>query len=273
MDLDAQGHFPLAREFAEEFLRLIPSDSTHLAVFPFYLAYRALVRAKVNLLTLTSPEVPDDVKSSALDQLKTYLILATRYSLKGLDPVVFCFCGLSGSGKSTLAQSLADILGAERISSDFVRKALAGVPPLMSSGSPLHGGIYTPEMSQRVYDLLRTRAIEKAQRSGVAIVDATYLKQSYRRELSDSARRAGVKTVWIALDEGKEFLEERIRGRKVSESEATVEVLHHQQEEWEVPIEEETILYLPATTSLEFLGHALVSAHLRGLAPLCMVKR
>jgi predicted kinase len=104
-------------------------------------------------------------------------------------------------------------------------------------------------------------------------VDATYLKQSYRRELSDSARRAGVKTVWIALDEGKEFLEERIRGRKVSESEATVEVLHHQQEEWEVPIEEETILYLPATTSLEFLGHALVSAHLRGLAPLCMVKR
>lgn len=266
MDLDAQGHYPFAREFAERFFQLIPSDSTHFVVLPFYLAYRAMVRAKVSLLTLVSPEVPDPLKSDAYDQLKTYLTLATRYAFNGFDPTIFAFCGLSGSGKSTLAEGLKDLISVERIASDRVRKALAGIPPLSSSSSSLFGGIYTPEMSRRVYDTMRARAVEQAQKTGVAIVDATYLKGSYRRELSDFAQNAGVRTVWIALDEAKEVLEERVRNRRGSESEATVEVLHHQLKSWEIPVMEDIVLYLPATASLEFLGHALIFAHLRYLS-------
>lgn len=267
MDLEAEGYGALARFFAEAFLRELPEDPSHRAILPFYLAYRAMVRAKVNLLTLQSPEVPDPVKAEAFHNLKRYLALALRYSLKGLDPLLLVFSGPSGSGKSFLAEGLCQLLGVERQASDRIRKALAGIAPLERSDSPVEGGIYTREMSERTYRTMAFQGLSHARKQGIGVLDATYLEPAFRKELEELAGKEGIPVLWVVLDEGLSFLKERVSRRKDSESEATLEVLEKQWQRWQIPIEPGyDVLYLPATTSLEFLGHALVYHHLRRIA-------
>jgi hypothetical protein len=91
--------------------------------------------------------------------------------------LVVVICGLSGSGKSHLAGALSAESGSAVISSDVVRKQLAGLDPLERAGA----SHYTNDFSARTYAELGRLAAAELERHGVVIVDATFRHAEDRR--------------------------------------------------------------------------------------------
>ena len=110
---------------------------------------------------------------------------------------VFGLAGESGSGKSTVAQKLSRALRLELLSSDQIRKEIAGV---VGSGRADWGkGIYSAEWTNRTYAQLlrRSGAIVK---SGVGVIlDASFLEPLRRLELARAhpGRQSALRVVLI----------------------------------------------------------------------------
>ena len=122
-------------------------------------ACRALVRAKV--AALRSPLRPGE--------LGQFLETAKRLFWLARGPVTVFVCGPAGSGKTTLASELARTSGLPHLSSDVVRKAMAGVAPTAT----IDKSGYSAAASRRTYAELGRRARAHAVDRG-SIVDATF---------------------------------------------------------------------------------------------------
>ena len=96
------------------------------------------------------------------------------------NPVVIF--GLSGSGKSFLSSLLNKYFGYEWIRSDVIRKELAGIKPQESAKAEFGKGIYTEEMTKKVYEEMIRRAKELVEKGKKVVLDATFLKR-WQREL------------------------------------------------------------------------------------------
>ena len=75
MDLALHGRRDLARAFAEAYFRA-SGDEEGRALLPFYTAYRAAVRGKVEGLKLAEPEVPEAERAAALIKARAHWLLA-----------------------------------------------------------------------------------------------------------------------------------------------------------------------------------------------------
>ncbi len=106
----------------------VTGDYGGLALLRLYAVYRALVRAKIALIRLQQPRVPQHVRLRQHTSFEHYLVLAERLRQPG-PRILAVMTGLSGSGKSTVAQSLACALGGVRLRSDVERKRLHGMAP------------------------------------------------------------------------------------------------------------------------------------------------
>jgi predicted kinase len=95
--------------------------------------------------------------------------LAERLCWRARGPVVIVVCGPAGSGKSTLAGDLARRSRLPVVSSDVLRKRLAGVA-LGERARPEH---YTEEFTRAVYLALAREAPARLEGRGGVIVDAT----------------------------------------------------------------------------------------------------
>jgi uncharacterized protein len=150
MDLEQLG----APEAAAHFLGQYSEYSGDLAppsLWHHYVAYRAFVRAKVSLIQ-TRQGAPG--AEAASRRLVTTALRHLRTSAVGLTLVG----GLPGSGKSTLSGALADRLGVTLLSSDRLRKELAGIPAEQSAATGYGEGLYTPDWTARTYAALLERA-------------------------------------------------------------------------------------------------------------------
>src|SRR5262249_5650864 len=128
MDLKFRGRPDLAAVLADEYSRAA-GDEEGRQLLPFYTAYRAAVRGKVEGFELSEPEVPADEKAAAARRAKAHWLLAlAELEEPGRRPGLVLVGGLPGTGKSTLARGLATAAGFGVIRSDVVRKELAGVP-------------------------------------------------------------------------------------------------------------------------------------------------
>ena len=96
------------------------------ALVPFYVSYRAAVRAKVNAIKAGSSEVSAGERTRAqLDARAQWLVALGALEERGQRPCLVLVGGLPGTGKSTLARALASHAGFEVVRSDQVRKELA----------------------------------------------------------------------------------------------------------------------------------------------------
>src|SRR5262249_9327592 len=134
-------------------------DEQGRALLPFYTAYRAAVRAKVEGLELLEEEVPADERARALRRARAHWLLG----LEALEeperrPCLVMVAGLPGSGKSTLARALAEAAGFAVVRSDVVRKELAGLPLSGNSPVPRTENIYTDQWNERTYSECLRRA-------------------------------------------------------------------------------------------------------------------
>ena len=218
MDLMAKGLRPLAWRFINTWAART-GDYEGLTLLPLYAAYRALVRAKVALLS------GGDAQGFA-----TYWTLAQDLARGPSCPRLVVTMGLSGSGKSTLARRLADELGAVWLRSDVERKRLHGLAPAErpSPGSNL----YSAEATRRTYARLGTLAETLLAAGLPVVVDAACLRRDEREALRALAARLGVAFSLVVCTAEPGRLRERILVRQqagTDPSDATPDVLALQQ--------------------------------------------
>ncbi len=140
------------------------------ALIAFYAAYRALVRAKIALVRgaqLPGSSVEHGKQSAHARDL---ISLAERFAWRARRPLVIVVCGVPASGKSHLARALAEQSGLSHLSSDVIRKRLAGLRP--TERAP--GETYSADWDARTYAELGGRAADALAGHGGVIVDATY---------------------------------------------------------------------------------------------------
>jgi 2-phosphoglycerate kinase len=128
MDLEQLGAQEAAAYFLAQYSKY-SGDPAPPSLWHHYVAYRAYVRAKVSLIQARqgAPGAEGAAGRLALTALRHLRSSAVCLVIVG---------GLPGSGKSTLSGALADRLGVSLISSDRVRKELAGIPAEQSTAAP-----------------------------------------------------------------------------------------------------------------------------------------
>jgi aminoglycoside phosphotransferase family enzyme/predicted kinase len=194
MDLMFHGGTDLAPDFAEAYFQAA-SDPEGRALLPFYTAYRAAVRAKVEALKRAEPEVPPAEQAAALARARAYWLLALGLlEDAGRRPCLILVGGLPGAGKSTLSRGLAANAGFAVVRSDVVRKELAGISSahdsaVRTSPSDNEQGLYTPEWTERTYAECLTRAEALLFDGRRVVVDASFRREADRRRFLDAAAR------------------------------------------------------------------------------------
>lgn len=252
MDLLHHHQHELASRFLNRYLELT-GDYAGLSVLPFYLCYRALVRAKVNALRMEQKDIPLDEKKKMIDEFKSYLELATRFTQRPTAKLII-MSGMSASGKSSISQLLLDKLGAIRIRSDIERKRLFGALSTDNAtnkvGKNINTGIYSAEASKLTYEklIVLTSIIIKAGYS--AIVDAAFLKHTQREPFQKLAEQLCVPYTILQISAPAEILRQRIMQRKNDISDADLTVLEHQLTNWQ-PLAEEEMNYAVDVDSSE----------------------
>lgn len=229
MDLTFRGRRDLAAAFADAYFRAA-NDAEGRQLLPFYVAYRAAVRGKVEGLKLGEKEIPADERAAALGRARGHWLLALgELAAPAERPGLVLVGGLPGTGKSTLARGLAERAGFAVIRADVVRKELAGLSPEARAGAD-H---YTPEWNDRTYAECLRRAEELLFGGGRVIVDATFGEENRRRRFLDAAARLCVPAVLLVCGSSPEVARQRIASRHGDASDADVEVYEQAAARWE----------------------------------------
>jgi len=218
MDLDHYGRGDLSNGFVRAYVEL-SQDKGLLEILNFYKCYRAYVRGKVESFKLDDPYISEQEKEKTLTIARSYFDLAYRYARYKLR--LFMTTGLVGTGKTTVAQALGKRLGLVVVSSDVVRKKLAGIPVAEHRFEEYRGGIYSEDFSRRTYDEMLTEAEEFLSRGQSVILDASFKKREYRLQAKALAGKMGADFLVIecVLDEKtvKKRLEQRLEEETTSD--------------------------------------------------------
>ena len=230
MDLQERRHGALALQLLNRWLET-GGDHGALPLLPWYLAYRALVRAKVTALRLQQPNLAPSAAEALEAELENYLKRA-RLAMAAPRCALVITHGISGSGKSHAARQLRG-WGWIQLRSDIERLRLHGrwgcgtaEPP--SRGSGQNPNPYAPDVSERLYGVVLLEAAEAALAGGLSVVvDATFLKRAQRQAFMALARHQnagfGILDCSVPLNLALERLEvRRAQEDDVSEADAKV---------------------------------------------------
>lgn len=226
MDLQDRNQPELAQRFLNGYLER-SGDYVGTALLPFYLVYRALVRAKVAAIRAGQEDIEDAERSRLQDEMTEYLRLAQRYTQMQGEHLIIAR-GLSGSGKTTLTQSLLEQLPAIRIRSDVERKRLAGLEATERANAEPGEGIYTPKYSEQTYGCLLELASQILDAGYNVIVDATFLQKNQREMFQQLAEVKNIAFHILNFSARTETLQQRIMKRSGDASDADLAVLQKQ---------------------------------------------
>lgn len=187
MDLEQTGAPEAAAFFLAQYGEY-SGDPAPPSLWHHYVAYRAFVRAKVSLIQAAQGARGAE---TAARRLVTATLRHLRTSAVGLTLVG----GLPGSGKSTLSGALADRLGVTLLSSDRLRKELAGMPVEESAAADYGEGLYTPEWTASTYAALLDRASALLSLGESVVLDATWSDAAQREAALRMAERTGADLV------------------------------------------------------------------------------
>lgn len=234
MDLEKRGEIAYANLLCNNYIEQ-SGDYEGMALLYFYKSYRALVRAKVAVLSIQKEgdeRGAAENKHSLMEEYRQYISLADSYESMP-DRYILLMHGYSGSGKSVVSNTLVEQLGVMRIRSDVERKRLFKYQASDRSDSPLDGGIYTKEATHRTYDRIVKLSTTILEGGMPVVVDATHLQLWQRHSLLKVAESHAVPLLIISCCAENKILEERVKKRlheKSDVSEAGIKTLQSQQQ-------------------------------------------
>ncbi|HEX3284636.1 MAG TPA: AAA family ATPase [Mycobacterium sp.] len=216
MDLEFLGRPDLGDAFVDEYRRRAddpaPTSLTH-----FYVAYRAVVRAKVDCIRVSQGH--HDARAHArrhIDIALKRLRLATvRLILVGGGP---------GTGKTTLSKGLSKRIDAQVISTDDTRRQLRRAGSLLGIAGGLDEGLYSRENVAKVYDEVLRQAGLLLRRGTSVILDGTWRDQGQRERARKLAAENAVPLVELTCSLPLEVAATRIEDRAESSSDATPQI-------------------------------------------------
>jgi predicted kinase len=220
MELTLEGRGDLADRFVEAYLRA-SGDQQGRLLLPFYRAYRAAVRAKVEGMKLAEPEVPEPDRAAAQVRARArWLFALSELEVPRGKPCMVLVGGLPGTGKSTLARALADLAGFSVIRSDVVRKELIADSRKRTTRAPLDDEFYTAEWNERTYQECLRRAEAILFEGGRVLIDASFHDESRRQLFLAAARRWGVPACLILCQADPDVVRDRLASRRSDASDA-----------------------------------------------------
>jgi aminoglycoside phosphotransferase family enzyme/predicted kinase len=237
MDLDHYGRADLAHAFISHYLK-ITADAQTETLIRFYKCYRAMIRAKVNCFKLDDPYINNRERELSADTARLYFDLAESYTMT--KPALLVNVGLVGSGKSTFSKKLAGHMGMIVISSDIVRKKLAGIPATKPVSQAIDTGIYSRDFSRLTYETMLKQAAHWLKKGVSVILDATFVLASSRRAARDVALAHNANFAFVEYPISDEEACRRIIKRQADPanvSDGTTEVYFKMKQEFE-PLDE-----------------------------------
>lgn len=176
----------------------------------FYKAYRACVRAKVEMLR-AEQEANPDASQIAMSRAGQYAQLASFYASEFHKPLLLITVGISGSGKSHLARRLEKLLGLTWLRTDAIRQELAG---RRDPDAKFREGIYSAEMTARTYEQLFAQATELLKDANTVLLDGTFTAGEYRDRARKMANELGLPVWFLYLDLPVEVAIHRVGARR-----------------------------------------------------------
>ncbi|HUH69476.1 MAG TPA: AAA family ATPase [Mycobacterium sp.] len=174
MDLEFLGRKDLGDYFLERYA-VHSAQMAPPALWDFYIAYRAVVRAKVDCVRLSQG------KSEAAEDAARHLAIATGHLQSGAVRLAL-IGGNPGTGKSTLAHALAEKVGAQVISTDDVRRELRDSGVITGDPGVLDAGLYSPDNVTMVYEVALRRAGLSLGNGQSVILDGTWRDPQIRAQ-------------------------------------------------------------------------------------------
>jgi hypothetical protein len=216
MDLLRRGKPQLAWRLLNKYLE-ITGDFSGIGVLRFYLAYRAMVRAKIAAIRAgqRGARIKIDLKSC-----RSYLRLANNCLSRRRSAMIITY-GLPGCGKSSFAQLALERLGAIRIRSDVERKRLFGLTPLANSKLLTNVDIYSVEATRQTYEQLNDLARGIIAAGFTIIIDAAFVLKTERDSFHALANEMSVPFVIASVQADADLLEERLMLRSNQQNDAS----------------------------------------------------
>ena len=212
MDLERLGAPDLADRFTGWYMDY-SADPAPAALRHHYVAYRAFVRAKVSCLQW------DQGHHAAGNEARMLAELALDHLRAGAVTLVVVG-GPPGTGKSTLAGELAGRLNFTVLSSDRIRKELAGIRPEQSAPAAYGAGIYTASWTERTYDELLRRTARLLSYGESVIADASWTSFRHRAAATATASAAAADLVQLRCRAPADVALRRVRQRSRGVSDA-----------------------------------------------------
>ena len=213
MDLDDKGRPDLARYFVTKMAARL-RDPGVLRLMDFYKCYRAYVRGKVESLHSLAHAAPEAERLMSAERARRYFRLALQYAVAGSRPLVIVVMGRIASGKSSLAAALADELGWAIVSSDQVRKEMAGFPLYERTSEAARARLYSATMTAKTYARLLAAAETAAGAHRGIILDATFASRAHRKQMRQRFDRHGIAWCVIEAHADDRTVRRRLRERE-----------------------------------------------------------
>ena len=133
--------------------------------------------------------------------------------MKAKKPILIINSGLIATGKSTVARALVEKIDVEILSSDVVRKELAGIPLREHRYENFGGGIYSKEFSEKTYLHLIKRARKLLLEGKSVILDACFSKKWERQKAFDITNESSANFLLIEYVCPDEVIKARLKKR------------------------------------------------------------
>ncbi|MFI6172485.1 AAA family ATPase [Nocardia sp. NPDC051052] len=216
MDLEFLGYSGLGDQLLSDYL-LVTADPAPRSLRDHYIAYRALVRAKVDAIRFGQGD------SSARGRIRRHLTIAARHLDEAAVRLVLVG-GLPGTGKSTVAKELSALTGAVVCSSDQVRTQLRATGQVHGSGGTFGVGAYSAPNKNQVYTQLLARARLLLSLGVSVILDASWLDADERQRAQLLAADTHADIVQLQCGCPATVANRRIGQRDTGDSEATPQI-------------------------------------------------
>ncbi|HEY6082660.1 MAG TPA: AAA family ATPase [Chitinophagaceae bacterium] len=155
--------------------------------------------------------------------------------------MIIIVLGLPGSGKSYFASRFANLIHADYINSDQVRK---GMFPARS---------YSEKGKASVYNEMLKLARQSIKQNKNLLLDATFYKNELRKKFIDEA---GADVVLIEIAAEEAVIKERLK-QKREDSEADFEIYKLIKKQWE-PLQGRRLILISSDNNIEDMLHEAV---------------